>query len=458
MKTLRKRNALQRNPITLLIVALVLAALTLLGAGVSNAAAPEQNLLDAFRSGGDISKIAAMAMPETTPASSVIADIKPTPAALATRGPATYYVEGTGGGKNASAVQTDKGTYVLTPYAASILQGPVMGPYNFADSVEIGTAQALANASVNPQPVNKFEGHSQGEVAAWEAAARDGQASHITGTGSPTNPGTGFVNFMPDNLLFTNIGTPSDLQPGDRADLYNKSGDCWANMPSLLTPQSFPACIRSTADTHYGVENGYGNFREDTVYESSPGVFQHVQWSENGYVLWAQDLGIQLTEQQKQQVRDFAPQGRPGIQNGPTLREIFDPVSMVQNAVQGAVTPAPAAVTNDAPAAPANPVTALAEAAKPMVDQFVAQAPEPVQQIVEQVQQFIPAAQPVAESAYTAPAPVQDFVQNVQTQVQNVVSSFATPAVGNVNAAPAAPAMPALPDLGALAASVMGGV
>lgn len=456
VKNLRKRNALQRKPIVATIIGLLLAALTLLGAGVSNAATPEQNIIEALRSGGDLSKIAAMVMPKATPVSAVVAGIKPTPAALATRGPATYYVEGTGGGKNAGVVQTDKGAYVMSPYPASIFNGPVMGPYSFGDSVEIGAQQAIANAKANPQPVNYYDGHSQGQASAWQAAAKDGQASHIRGTGTPINPGTGFVNVMPKNLFITDIGDAMDLQPGDRADLFNQSGDCWGNMPSLLTPQSWPACIRSTVDTHYNENGGYGQFREDTVYESSPGVFQHVQWTENGYVLWAQDLGIQLTEQQKQQIRDFAPQGRPGIQNGPTLREIFDPVGMVQKAVEGTLTQVPAAVHSDAPVAPANPVAAIAEAAAPLmeqaapiIDNLVAQAPPELQKIAEPILDQWTAPAP-SEPVYTAPtadwsAPVTDWVDNGIQALENLANNVQTPAVGNV----AAPAAPAMPDLGA---------
>ena len=442
------------------IIALLMTVLQLFGASTASAATPEQMIMGMFKS-GDASSIASALMPKTTPVASAVAGVTPTPAALATRGPTTYYVAGTGGGQDSPAVHTDKGTYVVSPYPASILPGPIMGPYSYGDSVQIGAAQAVANSKVNPQPVNEFNGHSQGASAAWEAAAKDGQASHITATGTPTNPGTGFVSVMPSNLFITDVGTPSELAPEDSADLYNLSGDCWGNMPDFRNVLSLIACIPSTIDTHYNQgEGGYGTFKEDEVYKSAPNITQHVQYTENGLVLIGQQLNPNLPEDQKQMLRDLAPQGRPGVQSGPTLRELTDPVGMVQDAVEGALTQAPAAVNNDASVAPANPVAAIAEVAAPLMEQFAAQAPPEVQQFVAPIVEQWSAPEPTytAQQQYSAPAPVQDFVQNVQTQVQNVVSSFATPAVGNVNAAPAAPAMPALPDLGALAASFMGGV
>lgn len=446
-------------------------ALQLFGASTASAATPEQMIMGMFKS-GDASSIASALMPKTTPVASVVAGIQPTPAALATRGPTTYYVAGTGGGQDSPAVQTDKGTYVVSPYPASILPGPIMGPYSYGDSVQIGAAQAVANSKVNPQPVNEFSGHSQGASAAWEAAAKDGQASHITATGTPTNPGTGFVSVMPSNLLITDVGTPSELAPEDSADLYNLSGDCWGNMPDFRNVLSLIACIPSTIDTHYNQgEGGYGTFKEDEVYKSAPNITQHVQYTENGLVMIGQQLNPGLPEDQKQILRDLAPQGRPGVQSGPTLRELTDPVGMVQDAVEGMLTQAPAAINNDAPAAPANPVAAIAEVAAPMleqaapmIEQFVAQAPPEVQQFVAPIVEQWSAPEPAyvaPEPTYsapvqqwTAPAPVQDFVQNVQTQVQDAVSSFTTPAVGNA----AALAAPALPDLGAALNNFLGGV
>ena len=432
--TTRNYGARQRKPIIVMVVSMAVLVIALLNAATANAA-PQQNLLEAFRSGGDLNKIASMVMPQATPVAAVTAGLTPTPAARTSHGPVTNYIDGTGGGKDRSAIVQNGETYVVAPYPASIFEGPVMGPYSFGDSVNIGARQAVINAKANPQEVLQYAGHSQGASAAWEAAAQDGQKSHIVATGTPTNPGTGFVSVMPSNLLITDIGTPSALQPGDTAVMKNLSGDCWGNMPDFRNVLSLIACVPSTIDTHYKASGpgSYAEFKADEVYESSPGITQEVQYTENGLVLIAQQINPNLPEDQKQMLRELAPQGRPGIQSGPTLREMTNPMDMVKSAVEGAATPA--VINNDAPAAaPANPVAAIAEAAAPIL----AQAPEPVKQLVEQ---WTPPAAP--QDTYTAPsqsysAPVMPAfeapqVQQVVDSVSTAVAQFAPDAAPMIN-------------------------
>lgn len=386
-----------------------------------------------------------------TPAASLMTPAKATVEAKAIDPtmPVVQYVGGTGNGQAQPNIVQDGVQYVTAPYAASIFGGMMTplgwlnvpapwGPLSYGDSTVQGARQAVANAASDSTP--DYRGFSQGESAAWIASATDGKESHLTGYGSPTNPGTGFVSSMPNNLLLTQIGNPPALQPGDTADLYSATGDCWTNLPPLWSILSWPACIPSTLKEHYG--NTYNEFREDETYESAPGITQHVMNTENGYVIAAEDwLHLDLTEDQKQFLRTVAPQGQPGIQQGPTLREIVeDPAAAVASTVDALVKTVPAVIgtTPQADSIPQAKEIPLVTDAAPQ-DQFQAY----VDQGTQMIEDF---------ANGTGNPDVAAFVDNTVNTVNQVVDSFTAPAVtAPVQDAAPAPAFTApVGDLGDL--------
>jgi hypothetical protein len=274
-------------------------------------------------------------------------DVAPTPDALNVTTPQAVQVAGgTGWGQPVANIVQDGKTYVTSPYDASIIRGgpDKLGPKSFQDSVQQGADKMAANAEAHPQAVCEFTGPSQGNVVAQNAAAQvDRNVScwdgvHVTGWGPPGNSGNGFVTAVPSQLVVTQTGVAKPIGPQDTADLYCMTGDLWCNTPDFRNLPAVAASLISLLEpgkdgTHYSQTNGYNTFREDLVYKTNSrgeldpkgNITQHVQVSENGFVILANNLNIPLDENQKQQIRQFAAQGTPGVKSMPvTPRELFD--------------------------------------------------------------------------------------------------------------------------------------
>lgn len=337
-----------------------------------------------------------------------------------------HVIDGAGGGQDAPPVVAGDTTQVRVPYSAEIV--------NFGKSTDEGAAQAVANASANPQPVNKFKGFSEGGSVASKAAAIDGQASAVEVYGSPTTPNTGFTEVMP-NLPIVNQGVSPPLQPEDQADYYVMSGDCWANMPRTLL--GVLKCPFTTIPTHYG-NPGYGAFQEDEVVQVAPNSRVHIDYTEDGFVLAARMVNPNLPEDQAQFLRNIEPQGKPGVAQGPTLQDIVqDPIGTVVDMVSDAI-PAVADITPQAETIPQAQAIPLVTDAAPQ-DQFQAY----VDQGTQMIEDF---------ANGTGNPDVQAFVDNTVNTVNQVVDSFTAPAVtAPVQDAAPAPAFTApVGDLGDL--------
>lgn len=381
--------------------------------------------------------------------------VAPTPEALNVSTPhVVQAANGTGWGQPGPNIVQGDTTYVISPYAASILQGGPgnLGPLSFGNSSQQGTNQVVANAEANPAQKCEYTGPSQGQVVVQNAMAQVNRqycpTNHATGQGTPGNTGNGFVTAMPSNLLVTQIGDAKPVGPQDTADWYNMTGDMWGNMPDMRNPLAVLGSLVSLMETgpdgtHYNPD-GYSRFREDLVYKTNEkgeidpngNVTQHVQFSENGLVILANKLGLNPDEGTKQVLRDLAPQGLPGVRNMPvTPRELVEnptpanvvnfftgkvdetgrPVQsdipvvgdllgtaeqllggMTQNAIapvipEAKAIPAPGPVIDNPVAEAVAPViNTLPEAFQAPVEQFVAQIPNVVPQ--EWVNEVLPAA------------------------------------------------------------------
>lgn len=397
--------------------------------------------------------------------------VAPTPEAFNVTTPnVVQAANGTGWGQPGPNVVQGDTTYVIAPYASSIIQGAPgkLGPLSFANSVQQGVNQMVANAAVNPAKNCEFIGPSQGQVVAQNAAAqvdrRACQSVHVVGQGTPGNTGNGFVTALPGNLIITQTGEAQPIGPQDTAEYSNLTGDMWGNTPDFRNLFAVVGSLISLLETgpdgtHYNPD-GYANFREDLVYKTNAkgeidpngNVTQRVEFSENGLVILANKLGLNPDEGTKQVLRDLAPQGLPGVRNMPvTPRELVEnptpanvvnfftgkvdetgrPVQsdipvvgdllgtaeqllggMTQNAIapvipEAKAIPAPGPVINNPVAEAVAPViNTLPEAFQAPVEQVVAQIPNVVPQ--KWVNEVLPAAPdyaPSNDNSYVAPAP-----------------------------------------------------
>jgi hypothetical protein len=503
------------NSVRAFVIFFVLSALLAIGWKADNApeaaADPQTDITSVLQmlQGTDWQKLLRSA---ATPVDQQTAPVEVAPTAealnVATQ-EAVQVAGGTGWGQPGPNIIQDGKTYVKAPNPASIVPGGpgALGPDSFAVSVQKGADQMEANALAHPQGVYELSGHSQGECVAQNAANQMGPntRAHVTGSGTPCNPGTGFVSVMPSNLLFTQTGEAKPVDPEDTAEFWNRSGDGWGATPDVRNPLAVLAAIISTVEpgedgTHYSPQ-GYSNFRDDLVYKTNSkgeldpegNITQHVMFSENGLVILAKKINPNMPESQKQQLRDLAPQALPGVNSMPvTPRELVENPSLENIAaffgpntpqsatpqaqtipavgnlgggdLMGTVTQALGSVlpgltgTNPTESTSVDPTNLVSNVVSGLTNNAIGEAPATEAQ------------------APTMAAPTQDYVNqgiaqveewantqspeigNVVSTVANVVDTFTgasqptyTAPVSSMNNAPAQAAAPAM-DLGAVAA------
>ncbi|RYX79023.1 PE-PPE domain-containing protein [bacterium] len=322
-------------------------------------------------------------------------------------------------------------------------------------------------------------GYSQGARVAGDVcteAVKQGVRSaddvKIYVESDPRMRGTGFEVVMQKYGPFT-TGLMGATMNGERKDVgiaYNARCaryDAVCSMEDPLTnPLGAAASLTGFLTGYHGTSAGVNNLPRHTVCYEPDYCVEIIETEHPFSKLAEQGMQGPITPQADAFIKAIAPSTDPGSRDlaSPDMLEVATTgINMVSAAMGGGdVVPTmemPKLGVDMSNGNGGNPMDQLTQAAAPLmeqaapvIDQLVSQAPPEVQQFVAPiVEQFVPQSAP--EPAYSAPAPAQDFVQ----QVQDVVSSFTTPAVGNV-AAPAAPAMPAMPDLGAMAASFLGGV
>lgn len=268
----------------------------------------------------------------------------PTPEALnVATSNVVQWAGGTGWGQPGPNVVLDGVTYVIAPYKASIIEGAPgnLGPLGFGNSAGEGASQMAANASVNPQDICTFMGDSQGQVVAQLATFLVDRSAcpsvEVKGKGTPGNTGNGAVTALPSFMLVTQTGEIPPLGPQDTGVYQNLTGDFWGNTPDLRNPFAVVASIISLLEpgeegTHYSTQ-GYPEFKPDITYNTNSrgeidpegNIVQEVEFSENGLVIGAEKLGLDLDEATKQKLRVMAPQGLPGVRQMPvTPRELVE--------------------------------------------------------------------------------------------------------------------------------------
>lgn len=305
-----------------------------------------------------------------------------------------------------------------------------LGPIGIEKSSEIGSNAIVADVK-NRLPAGSevtLSGWSYGNFHTNKAAeklAADGYKVHLTDAGSPHTPGSGWSSVMPEIPGMGVEYGDSATGPNITKEVYLKSGDVFGNMPASLSkdvyipnPLSTLAMIRSTGSTHYGMgynADGYNNFKTDKTYVKD-GVTYHVDETENGLVLYAEDAGIKLNDQQKQFLRDIAPQGTPGVKPAEvTPRDITDVMTDPQSAIGAAVKDGTRAIEN---------------IFKPIQAPAVVPAPAPAP---------APAPTPAPANVYTGPAPtyenpvVNQAVDQAQTWANQAPVNQATK--NNINTA-----------------------
>lgn len=362
-------------------------------------------------------------------------------------------------------------------YAAQI--APLPGnTISYDQSTDGGVASGVQRTKEIPADQFVVEtGYSQGAVVAGDIATevveqgiRPADSIRVDVDSDPRMRGTGFeVVMQPYGPFLAPMGA---TMGGEREDVgVSYYGDCTrydmvCNMEDpLRNPLGAIASVKGYLDGYHGM---YGpNDVPDRVACYEENYCVGINEARNPLATGAEQIiGGPITPQAEDFIKAIAPSTDPGSRDlaSPDMAEVVTAGINMVGAAMGQPNIVPELSTPDLGTNMGNGGNPIMEQAALIIDQFVTQAPEPVQQIVEQVQQYIaPPVQSAPEPAYsapveqwTAPAPVQEWVNSGIQQLESFANSVQTPAVGN--AAPAAPVVPQMPDLGAMAASFFGGV